>query len=813
MFQNYLKIAFRTLLKNKTFSLINIAGLTVVTACCLYILLYVTEQYSYDRHHANLESMYRVVTDIRNADGTGDTYKTTRLSPPIASGMAQDFPEIETAARLLDPPDVRESMLTWQNSTSFVTKGYYVDSTFFHIFTYKWLAGNAEHALDQPYTVVLTKPVAERIFGRQETIGQALRIGNRFGENDFKVTGVVDASAAKSHIRGNFYMSMNSGGIGEYVRTSDHWAGNNFISGYVMLKPGADEAALEAKLPDFLSRRGGNQFKEPGMLKTLHLEPVKDIHLYSKRSNQLDTTVSARFLYILLTIAGFVPLISCINFMNLTTARSTKRAKEVGIRKAIGANRGVLVRQFLGESLLLALIAILLAVPLIEMALPFLNRFTGSEVSASFSNNLGVWLSVAGLVLLTGLLAGSYPALYLSSFSPVKVLKSNILESIKGAWTAAGLRKGPVVFQFVISVGLILSAIVITRQLQFLQNKDLGFQKEQKIIVPFRTEAARKQLAAFKNEVLKNAIVEAVSGAMAYPGQFVSQDFGLYTEGKDMNSAEIVQVIRTDGDYLKTLQIPLLAGRNFTPADTTEQLIVNEQTLKALGVPVETATGTKVYSEWEGERFTYEIIGVMKDYHYRPLYSELSPLMLMYALPERLQYAIVSAKTADYASLLPALERTGTQLLPAIPFEHSFLDEKLQQQYVAESNLANIIEAFTLIAILISCLGLFGLSAFTAEQRTKEIGIRKVLGASVQNLVGMLSKDYLSLVILSLVIAVPLGWYVMNKWLQDFAYRTSVEWWMFAVATAVAVAVVFLTVSFQSVKTALANPVKSLRSE
>ena len=809
MFQNYLKISIRNLLKNKSYSFINIAGLTAGTACCLYILLYVMEQYSYDKHQAGLDQMYRVVTDIRNADGSGDVYKTARLSPPIAPAMAQEFPEVEIAARLVDPPDISEHVVTWQNNTYFETKGYYVDSTFFRLFTYKWLSGSPEHALDEPFTVVLTKPVAERIFGSQEALGQTIHIGNRFGDDDFKVTGVVDAAAGKSHIRGNFYMSMNSGGIGEYVRTSNHWAGNNFISGYVKLKPQAEAKALEAKLPDFLARHGAEQFKEMGFVKTLHLEPVKDIHLFSRRDNQLDTTVSARLLYILLTIAGFIQLIACINFMNLATARSTRRAKEVGIRKAIGANRGALVQQFIGESMILAFIAILLAAPLVKLALPYLNQLTGSQVSASFFGNPGIWLAVIGLVLLTGLLSGSYPAFYLSGFKPAQVLKGGL----QNAAAAAKLRKGLVVFQFAISVGLVLSAIVIVRQLSYMQQKDLGFQKEQKIIIPFRTEAARGQLAPYKNEVLKLPNVASVSGAISVPGQFLSQDFGLYKEGQDMNSSQIVQSLRTDEDYLTTLHIPLLAGRNFTPADTTLQLIVNEQALKTLEIPLDEAVGKQVYSEWEGERFGFEIIGVMKDYHFRPLNRELSPLTLRYDQPDRLQNLIISTKTADYAALLPKLEQAWAQLVPGIPFEHSFLDENLQRQYESEANLANIIKAFTLIAILISCLGLFGLSAFTAEQRTREIGIRKVLGASVENLAGMLAKDFLQLTILAVVVALPLAWYAMNKWLTDFAYHTSIEWWMFALAGAIALAVAFLTVSFQSLKAALANPMESLRSE
>ncbi len=809
MIRNYLKIAFRSLWRHKGFSFINIFGLTIGTACCLYILMHVMEQFSYDRHHQDADALFRVVSDLSNVGSPDGPYQTARVSPPIPITMAIEFPEVEVATRVVDPPDLSHHVFSWQNHSFYETKGYYVDSTFFRLFNYKWVYGRPEHALDEPYTVVLTLPVAERLFGRQDPVGQAIRINNRFGDNEFKVTGMVDATAKKSHIRANFYMAMNSGGIGEYVRSNNMWAGNNFISGYVKLKPHADPDALAAKLPAFLDRHGADQLRELGMAKTLHLEPVQDIHLYSARNNQLDTTVSARFLYILLTIAGFIQLIACINFMNLTTARAGNRAREVGIRKTVGANRQALIRQFLGESLLLSVIAILLAVPLVKWSLPVINRVTGQEVSGDFTLYPGIWLGVVGLSLLTGVLSGSYPAFYLSAFRAVSVLKGNFRNSV----SAAGLRKALVVFQFVISVSLVIGAMIISRQLNFMANSDLGFEKTQKIVVPFRTEDSRAQITAFKNELGNRSDIGSVTSTRVYPGQFVAQDLGFYKEGQDMNSRQMAQYFQTDDKYLATLGIPLLAGRNFVSSDTNNQRIVNEELLRSMDIPMDKAVGTRIYSDWQNERFTYEIIGVMKNYHYRSLRDELSPLMLQYSPDNRHFYAVIDANTSDYPALLAGLEQLWTRLNPKLPFEYVFLDEDLQKQYQAERNLSSIIQSFTLFAILIACLGLLGLSAFTVEQRVKEIGIRKVLGASVAGIAGMLSKDFIKLIALAILLAAPLAWWAMNQWLQDFPYRVGLDWWVFALAGGSAILIAGLTIGFQAVKAALTNPVKSLRSE
>lgn len=803
MLKNNLKLILRQFWQNKTFSLINILGLTLGTACCLYILFYAMEQYQYDKHHKDLDSIYRVATDIHREDGN---WHSSTISPPIAPAMGEDFAEVEAWTRLVGTPDVSQEILKWKNTSFYETKGYYVDSSFFQVFTYAWLEGRPTDALNEPYSVVLTKKVAEKLFGRQSALGESIQIS----DNEFKVTGVVDAQAHPSHIRGHYYMSLKSGGVGEYVSTNNTWSGNNFIHAYVKLKPQVDPMTLEAKLPGFLIQHGSDQLASSGMEKSLHLVPVRDIHLFSTRDNQVDATVSSSLLYILLTIAGFIQFLACINFMNLTTARSTIRAKEVGIRKTIGADRATLAGQFLTEAVLLAAIAFLLAIPLIKLCLPWLNQMTGSEVSASLIQHPQIWLIIGALVLLTGFLSGSYPAFYLSGMQAVHAFRAN---AQKDKFSVVNLRKGLVVLQFSVSVGLVIGATLIHQQLSYIQNKDLGFQKERQIVVPLRTESARQQLLTFKQEVKQLPEVRAVSGMLATPGQFVTRDFAIYTEGEHMDLAQNTKVIYTDEDYLETLNIPLLAGRGLLPADTNNQIILNQHALAALDLSVEEAPGTLVYSDFEGEQATYRIVGVIQDYNFQSLHNDVYPLMLRYWPAERNFTSLISTQTDDYGSLLAAIEQKWQRLNPETPFEYSFLDQNLQQQYQSEANLSRIVSLFTFLAILISCMGLFGLSTFSIERRVKEIGIRKVLGATTLGLVGRLSKEFLALVIFALLLASPVAWYLMSRWLTEFAYQISIQWWVFFLVAMFAIGIAFLTVSFQAVRAALANPIEALKTE
>jgi putative ABC transport system permease protein len=809
MIKNYLKTTFRNLWKNKTYSLINIIGLAVGTLCCLYILLYVEEQYSYDKHFANAKNIYRITTAVNMK---GDKHNNSSTSPPIAPSMKRDFAEVEQFTRVIntEPMGVKQHLLRYKDKSFYEKNAVFVDSTFFDVFNFHFVRGDEKSALAEPYSVVLLKATADKLFGQDDPVDKVIEINNGYGRHDFKVTGVVDESLGKSHIHANLFITMNSGGIGEYVLQNTMWAGNNFAYSYVKLKPHTDATALEKKLPGFLDKYGAQQLRELGMEKQLHLQRATSIHTSSGYEVELSKTVSTSFLYILLLIAALIQVIACINFMNLATARASKRAKEVGVRKVIGAGRKDLVKQFLGESFLLSFVGVLIALPLLLVALPYLNRITQANIQLSFLGDYRLWIMLAGLISVTGLVAGSYPAFYLSAFQAIRVIKGNFSNHA----SAAGIRRSLVVFQFVLSVVLITGIIIIYSQLNYIRHKDLGFEKDQRLIYSFYTEDAQSKIPSFMSDLQQMAEVKIVSKSNNYLSQFVGQDHGVYLEGGNMANAIDVQNISTDEFFVGANGIQLMSGRDFRLYDSGK-VLVNETLIKRLGLNPATARGTRLYSQYAPDPPSFvEIAGVMKDFNFNSLHSDVRPFMLVYD-PGRRDIAniTVAVKSDNYTSLLGKMETTWHKDLPGVPFEYTFLDNEVQKQYETEITLSNIINSFTLMAILISCLGLFGLAAFSAEQRNKEIGIRKVLGASVFNLTTLLSKDFLKLVLIAIVISTPIAWWVMNKWLEGFAYRITMQWWMFAIAGLLAVFIALFTVSFQAIKAAITKPVKSLRTE
>ncbi|MBK7871956.1 MAG: FtsX-like permease family protein [Saprospiraceae bacterium] len=610
-------------------------------------------------------------------------------------------------------------------------------------------------------------------------------------------------------MQANYFLSMNSSGIGNYVLSNNEWVGNNFPNAYINLRPNTSVANLESKLPAFLEKYAAERLRLSGMKKSLKLQPITSIHTTTIYNAEPSKPVSTTLLSVLLAIAVLIQVIACINFMNLSTARAAKRAREIGIRKVVGAQRQALIGQFLSESLIIAFLAMAVAVPLVIGVLPYLNQMTGVELSAEFLKDKQVWLGILTLGLITGLLAGSYPAFYLSGFQPLNVLKSKII-NLGGN---LNLRQALVVFQFVLAIGLIISVVIINSQLKFIQKKDLGYDPNQKIVVPFRTSEALQSANSYRDAIRQIPGVQAVSRANNYPSQFVFNDMHFYKQGSDMNAAHGIQFMRVDQFFLKTLDINLLKGRDFNPTDTIGRVIVNEATLQTLGIEADQAVGQYLYSDREEGRIGWEIVGVMKNFNFNSLYSEVTPFLFVYSNDDYNPQMIIKAETEDYAKFISQLETTWKSQVPAVPFEYTFIDQEVQQQYEADRRLSRIINSFTFLTILISCLGLFGLAMFTAEQRTKEIGIRKVLGAGVSNIITLISKDFIKLVIIAMIIASPVAWWGMNKWLGDFAYRVDIQWWMFVLAGVAAIAVALITVSFQAIKAALANPVDSLRSE
>ncbi len=807
MIKNYFKTSLRFLSKNKTYSFINIFGLALGTLCCIYIILYVTDQYSYDKQQHNAKDIYRITG---NLSLPGDVHHNATTSPPIAPTMKKDFGEVLQYTRLSPTLGVRKHLLTFKEKSFYEDDALFADSTFFDIFTYHFIYGNPSNALKEPYSVVLMQPLAEKVFGKENPLGKTISIENAYGKHDFKIMGVIDESLGKTMIKANFFITMKSGGMGDYTANNNEWAGNNYTTSFVKLRPDVNAAALEKKLVPFLNKYGGHSMKEMGMQKQLLLQPLLSVHTTGDYENEMSKTVSESFLNIMILIAILIQVIACINFMNLSTARASKRAKEVGVRKVIGAGRYALVKQFLAESLFLSLLGILIALPLLILAMPYLNQITSADIHLTLFRDIRLWIFLVMLVLLTGLLAGSYPAFYLSAFQAIKVIKGNFSNQV----SAAGIRRSLVVFQFVLSIVLITSIIIIYSQLHYIKNKDLGFDKKQKLVFSFYTDGTQKKMSSLMADFKQMPEVQSVSMANNYLGQFVPQDHGVYPPGGNMATSIDAQNFSSDEFFLKANGIQILSGRDFRLNDSN-RVLINETLCRRLGLKVESAPGTLIYTEYKPDPLYHvEVIGVMKDFNYNSLHNEVKPFMLEYEQnASKLDNIIVSVNSNNYKSILAKMESIWHKDLPAVPFEYQFLDESVQKQYESEITLGNIINSFTLMAILISSLGLFGLASFSAEQRSKEIGIRKVLGASVSGIVQLLSKDFLKLVIISFVIATPIAWWAMNKWLQGFNYRVDISWWMFVLAGLIAILIAIFTVSFQAIKAAVANPTKSLKTE
>ncbi|MES2372818.1 MAG: ABC transporter permease [Bacteroidota bacterium] len=816
MIQNYLKIAWRSLMKNKTFSFINIFGLSIGLTCCLLIALYLNYEVSYDKQHPDAERIYQLgTTFVRQKEEKN----TANVPAPMASTMQQEFPEIEETTRLLGLFAEDKTLLRYNENNNaavsfYETKGYLTDPGFFHFFKYDFIEGNPASALNNPRTIVLNEEIAIKLFGKQPALNKVIHVSSGTdGESDVTVTGVFKPSSAPSHIAARFFIAFKGGDMERYSARSNNLAFNNMFYTYLKLKKGADAQQLENKFPAFIEKYAGNDLKAAGFYKKQFLMPLNDLHLRSKVQDNVTPPGSMTYLYILGSIAIFALLIACINFMNLSTARSSKRSTEVGIRKVLGANKSSLIKQFLGESLLMSMIAFVLAIVFTLLALPAFSAASGKLLSLSFSKHALILAGFFVLSITTGFLAGMYPAFYLSSFKPVRILKSKFSNSL----AAVSVRKGLVVFQFVISAILIISSIVISRQMQYMRSKDLGFTKDQEMIIPLRTEAARGIYQSVKTELNKMPGVASVGASTYYPGIFNPSDRGLYKEGQTVDNAQNVRINGVDENLIQTLGIQLASGRLFSkeyPNDTTRGIVLNEEAIAKIGFanPQE-AVGKSVYMGQGGLDNSLEIVGVVKNFHFQDLHLPIAPYGFTLRSRPVYNYLLVHTKTTNFASFLADMTRVWQKLNPTEPFEYNFLDEEFQKNYQAQDRLAAIVKYFTIIAILISCLGLFGLATFSAEQRTKEIGIRKVLGASVSNLVLLISRDFIKLVLIAIVLASPLAWWIMNRWLQDFAYRTNIGWTVFALSASIACIIAFITVSTQAVRAAVSNPVKSLRTE
>jgi putative ABC transport system permease protein len=819
MLINYIKIAWRNLMKNKAFSFINIFGLSAGLACCMLISIYLLNEWNYDGYQKAAKNVYEVGT-VFIFEHKETPWGATPA--PMAEALQREFPEVEQTTRLMQLSLFEGKTLFRYDkpgatpASFYESKGFLADSTFFRMFTYHFIEGDPGTALLNPATVVISEEMAHKLFGNGPALNKAVRISsNTNGEHSFTVTGVFRPIETPSHIDGHFFMSTRGGDMEGFIRRqANDFATNNMFYTYLRLRPGSDPKATTAKFPAFMDKYAAKDLKAVGFDKRQFLIPLRDIHLRSDVTNNVSTPASKTYLYILGSIAIFTLIIACINFMNLATARSSKRSAEVGVRKVLGAVKSSLIGQFLGESILMSCIAFGLAWAITVLLLPAFGAMTDRTLSLSLPAHLPLLAGFLGLAIFAGLLAGIYPAFYLSSFRPVQVLKGKFQNSL----AAVSLRKGLVVFQFMISIALIISTVVINDQMRFLRSQDLGFDKTGQIVVPLRSPAAQQLYSSLKNEFSRNGQVMSIGAAAFYPGITNPYDNLLYPSGKSVLDGKRTRMNFVDFNYLRTMNIKPVAGRIFSeefPADTNNRIILNERAIKELGyASPQAAIGQTVYNDFQGKSTGQEIVGVVNDFHFEDLHLPITPYGFGLSRNSgNYNYIIVHARPGTMAPLLHSLEASWHKLDPNEPFEYSFVDEDFQKNYAADQRLSAMIRYFTIMAIVISCLGLFGLASFSAEQRIREIGIRKVLGASVTGIVLLLSKDFLKLVGIAILIASPLAWWVMHKWLQDFAYRTPITATVFLITFAGTLFITLFTISFQAIRAALANPVKSLKSE
>ena len=799
MLGNFLKSGLRNIARNKGFSVINIVGLTLGLTSCLLIALFVRDEKQYDRFVPGAENVYRV---YQKAESDENSIIAT-APPAFATALQQDFPEVEQTLRVMG---INSKFLFEANGKKLYEEGGFIaDSSFFDLFPLSFKYGSPVKVLQGPNAIVISAAMAEKFFGKQNPIGKNILMD----KYAFEIKGVLQNNE-KFHLPVNFLYSLGAAGFPDDMMQSWQWYPFNT---YVKLKEGINAKATQAKFQAYAKPF----LKGDGDANAPYFQPLGQIHLYAS-DFKFDNAIRGNISYVnaLTIIALFILLIACFNFVNLATSRSLQRAKEVGVRKAIGAGRGQLIVQFIGETVLFAGISMVLAITATWLLLPSLNMFTGKDMVFDLFTNPLVAALIVSLTLVVGIAAGFYPALILSGFQPVKVLKGAVVSDALPGRTP-WLRHGLVVIQFSLSILLIVSALVVIRQVSYLHNKDLGFRKEQTLFFPLRGNSLQKNYTSFKNELLQYAGVASVSIGYGFPGDNFGDGPITVKEKPELKPTRATQLM-VDEDYIKTLGLSMLAGRDFSQEHQSDEsaYIINETAVKdlGLGTPQEALGKTLSWPTWRkpDSLKTGPIIGVVKDFHYKSLHELVEPAVL-HIYPQAYSKVAVKLSGDKLETRIAGIQRIWNKFSPDYPMEYNFLDESFQKMYKAEDKLKTLLTFFTGITILVACLGLLGLAAYAAERRKKELGIRKVLGATVQGLVVLLSKDFIKLVMIALVVASPVAWYFMNKWLESFAYRIAITWWMFAAAAVLAVLLALLTVSFQAIKAALSNPVQNLRAE
>jgi putative ABC transport system permease protein len=788
MLKTYIKLAYRNLIKDKAYSIINILGLTIGLASSILILLWVQNELNYDKFHKNAGQIYRVVSDFSDS-------KSAANSAGMPGGLKTELPVVKNAVRI-QPSD--PTLLETGNKKFEEENAFYVDASFMDVFSYPLLKGNRATALNQVNAIVITQAMATKYFGNENPIGKIIRQNNK---ENLQVTGVLADIPANSDLQFDFILPMASLARTNNDLKNNIWDNYNFWD-YIQVDQNFDSSAanlskLETQIDQIFHKHS------PGTKASFHLQLLSKIHLAPERLGDMPGHGNAQYVSIFFIVAILILVVACINFMNLATARSARRAKEIGLRKVAGALRGQLVIQFLSESVLISFLALLFAVVLVQMFLPVFNDLANRKLTLDFLN-VHLWFSLIGIALLTGVISGSYPALFLSGFNPVKVLKGNV-KSMGGNQL---FRNTLVVLQFTVSIVLLVGTVVIYNQLKFIRDRNPGFDKANLLYVPMTGDIWGRQ-QAFKNELAQNPLTSDFAVTSDLPTNLGSWTFSVGWDGKDPHEQISFPVMAVNEDFTRAFRMQVLTGRSFSRAFKTDSnnFMINEKMAATMGLNANNAIG-KSLTLW-GNKGT--IVGVVKDFNFKPVQQAIEPLVMSFN--KMGGFVMVRTQPGKTAATIQALAQISRQLNPAYPFKFDFLDQDLSKLYKGEQQMGNIFNLFAILGIFISCLGLYGLSAFMAEQRTKEIGVRKVLGASVLNLVYLLSSSITRLIVIAIVIAIPVSWYVVNSWLAGFAYHITVSWLVFFTASLSALSIAWITVSYESIKAAVVNPIKSLKTE
>ncbi len=795
MIRNYLKIAFRNLWRHRGFSLINIIGLAVGMTACFLIFIFVKFELSYDKFNQNFDQIYRLNTDIKSPN---EVLHWSSASPPMGPTLQQDYPnEVLANVRVFGA-----GFLVVNGDTKFQENNIaFTDPSIFKIFTFPFIKGNPETALSQPFDVVLTESMAKKYFGTSDIVGKTLLID---GKRPATVTGVIKDVPLNSHFNFDMLVSAITMEKMKWINMQEWGNFSNFT--YLLLPKGFDASKLQAKLPSFLRNHISEDKRRAGYNYDLFVEPLKDIYMDNFRGAPVNGSKTNVYLFSI--VAVFILLIACINFVNLATARASERAKEVGIRKVIGAFKSQLAAQFLGESVIISLISFVFAFVLSLLLLPLFNELAGKVISQSIFEH-GYIFILFGIALAIGFLAGIYPSMVLTSFNIISVLKGRFSTSVRGIL----LRKGLVVLQFTISIVLIVGTIVVYHQLNYMRNQSLGFNKDQMAIIDFSGDSlVQAQAQSIKNELSQVQGVMSVSGSSTTPGSMNPVAYSEVESRQGKMTSMNLNMYDVDFDFMQQYGFQVVAGRAFStsfPTDSTKGFVINEAVAKNLGYVHPGDAVGKNFSQWGRKG---QIVGVIKDFHFESLAQSIKPINFRIN-PRNINVFTVKVKGGNIPNTMAALQAKWKQLVPSRPISYSFLDDNFNKQYLTQDRFGKLFMYFAFLAIMISCLGLLGLASYSTIQRTREIGIRKVLGASVPRIVNMLSKEFLLLVLIAAPVAFVIAWLGMHSWLNDFAYRVSLAWWIFAVAGLLSLFIALATISFQAVKAALANPVKSLRSE